>query len=142
MEDNARTNANANTPANAETDDRTRLLTLSQAARVAPGSPTPNCVWRWCRRGVIARSGRRVRLEHVRVGGKLFTSAEWLDSFGHRLAEADADYFDNEEADSPRDQGPALPKQRARRLVRRSSTDEATQARRARVRAELEAEGL
>lgn len=142
MQDNARTNANDNTPANAETDGRSRLLTLSQAARIAPGSPTPNCVWRWCRRGVIARSGRRVRLEHVRVGGKLFTSAEWLDSFGRRLAEADADYFDNEEADSSGVQGPALPKQRARRLVRRSPTDEATQARRARVRAELEAEGL
>ena len=142
MQDNARTNPNANTTANAEANDHTRLLTLSQAARVAPGSPAPNCVWRWCRRGVIARSGRRVRLEHVRVGGKLFTSAEWLDSFGRLLAEADADYFDNEEADAPRDKGPALPRQRARRLVRRSSTDEATQARRARVRAELEAEGL
>ncbi len=142
MEDNAHTKANADTPANAEANDRTRLLTLSQAARVAPGSPTPNCIWRWCRRGVIARSGRRIRLEHVRVGGKLFTSAEWLESFGRRLAEADADYFDNEEADAPRDKGPALPKQRARRLVRRSSNDEATQARRARVRAELEAEGL
>jgi len=76
------------------------------------------------------------------VGGKLFTSAEWLDSFGRRLAEADADYFDNEEADSPREQGPALSKQRARRSVQRSSNDEATQARRARVRSELESEGL
>jgi hypothetical protein len=142
MQDNARTNPNDNTPANAEIDDRTQLLTLSQAARIAPGAPTPNCVWRWCRRGVMARSGRRIRLEHVRVGGKLFTSAQWLDSFGRRLAEADADYFDDGEVDSPQDPGPKLPKQKARRRVRRSSTEEATESRRARVRAELEAEGL
>jgi hypothetical protein len=142
MEDNARMNDNFSTAANGETTDRTQLLTLSQAARIAPGAPTPNCVWRWCRRGVMARSGRRIRLEHVRVGGKLFTSVRWLDSFGRRLAEADADYFDNEEVDSSCDPEPEPPKKKERRRVRRSSTEEATESRRARVRAELEAEGL
>jgi hypothetical protein len=35
----------------------------------------------------------RVRLEHVRVGGKIFTSAEALQNFFRSLAEADAAYF-------------------------------------------------
>jgi hypothetical protein len=69
-------------------------ITLSQAAKIAPGRPSINCLWRWCRRGVIARSGERVRLQHVRVGGKIFTAALWLEEFGRQLAEADQRYFD------------------------------------------------
>jgi hypothetical protein len=68
-------------------------ITLTQATKVAPGRPSINCVWRWCRKGVIARSGERVRLQHVRIGGKLYTTQTWLDQFGRQLAEADAKYF-------------------------------------------------
>jgi hypothetical protein len=70
-------------------------------------------MWRWCRRGVLARTGDRIRLEHVRVGGKLFTRPEWVQDFGHRLAQADARYFDREEAKRP--EVPAKP---AHRIVR------------------------
>lgn len=69
-------------------------LTLSEAAKIAPGRPSTNCLWRWCRRGVLARSGERVHLQHVRIGGKIFITPQWLEEFGHRLAEADVAYFE------------------------------------------------
>lgn len=73
----------------------------------------------------------------------MFTTARWLDEFGQRLADADAVYFEIEKEqtgetapDSP------SPRRRARRLPpsRRSTTFD--DGRRARIRAELEAEGL
>ncbi|MBL9149404.1 MAG: DUF1580 domain-containing protein [Phycisphaerae bacterium] len=83
-----------------ETDSH---ITLGDAAKLAPGRPSTNCIWRWCRRGVLSRGGERIRLQHVRAGGKIFTTAEWVDQFVRRLAEADAAYFDR------RDQMPATP---------------------------------
>jgi len=70
-----------------------QYITLHEAAKLVPGGTSANCIWRWARKGVIARSGERVRLQHVRIGGKLFTTAEWLTQFGLALAEADASYF-------------------------------------------------
>jgi len=84
METNARTNAT--------------YLTLTQVAKIAPGRPTANAVWRWCRRGVKARSGGRIRLQHIRAGGQIFSTAAWLEQFGRQLAEADANYFSLQEA--------------------------------------------
>lgn len=69
-------------------------ITLTQAAKITPGRPSTNCIWRWCRRGVLARNGQRVRLEHVRIGGKIFTTRRWVEAFGKSLAEADTTYFD------------------------------------------------
>ncbi|MCC7406677.1 MAG: DUF1580 domain-containing protein [Phycisphaeraceae bacterium] len=69
-------------------------ITLTQAAKITPGRPSTNCIWRWCRRGVLARNGQRVRLEHVRIGGKIFTTRRWVEAFGKALAEADTSYFD------------------------------------------------
>ena len=69
------------------------LLTLTQAAKVAPGRPSSNCLWRWCRRGVLSRSGGRLCLRHVRIGSRIFTTARWLQEFGDRLAAADAAHF-------------------------------------------------
>jgi hypothetical protein len=80
-----------------EKDD---YITLTEAAKLAPGRPSVNCIWRWARKGVLARDGRRVRLEHVRIGGKLYTSAQWMAQFGQALAEADASYFLLDEAAS------------------------------------------
>jgi len=121
-------------------------VTLSQAARLAPGRPSPNCVWRWCRRGVLARTGERVRLEHVRLGGRLYTTPRWLEAFGRRLAEADAAYFDATNGDAGREPATApassasAPAPAPRR--RRRPTDREEADRRARVAAELDAEGL
>jgi len=78
-------------------------ITLTQAAKLAPGRPSINCLWRWARKGVLARSGRRVRLGHVRIGGKLFTTAAWVSQFGVALAEADVNYFDLDSAPVLRD---------------------------------------
>jgi len=72
--------------------DCKELITLT-ATKVAPGRPSTHCVWRWCRRGVKARSGERVFLEHLRMGGKLVTSERWVRDFGQRLAAADQAHF-------------------------------------------------
>lgn len=68
-------------------------LTLSQATHIPPGRPSTNCLWRWCRRGVKSRSGERVRLQHVRAGGKVFTTADWVKTFLAQLAAADTSHF-------------------------------------------------
>jgi len=70
------------------------LITLTEAAKITPGRPSTNCLWRWCRRGVLSRGGERIRLEHRRIGGKIFTARDWLDEFGRKLAEADTQHFD------------------------------------------------
>lgn len=78
-------------------DDRqqpTDYLDLTQAAQITPGRPSSNCLWRWARRGVLARNGERVHLRHVRLGGRILTTRRWLDEFGHALATADARFFD------------------------------------------------
>ncbi len=64
-------------------------LSLTDVAKVTPGRPSTNCVWRWCRRGVLSRSGERIRLQHVRMGGMIYTTHAWLEKFGHLLAAAD-----------------------------------------------------
>ena len=119
-----------------EPDER---VTLSQAARIAPGGVSPNCIWRWCRRGVLSRMGERVRLEHIRAGGKLFTTPRWIEEFGKRLAEADAVYFETASEPEPTPEPAPTP---ARRRARRRLTDQEEAERQARVRAELDAEGL
>jgi hypothetical protein len=67
---------------------------LAKASELLPGRPAVNCIWRWCRRGVLGRNGVRVRLQHIRIGGKIFTSCEWIADFTRQLAESDAAYFD------------------------------------------------
>ena len=55
------------------------LIGLALAGK--PSGTSPSAVSRWCSRGVKAPDGRRVRLEHVRAGGKLLTSAESVARF-------------------------------------------------------------
>jgi len=112
-------------------------ITLTQAAKIAPGRPSTNCLWRWCRRGVLARSGERIKLEHLRIGGKLYTRHAWVDEFGRRLADADAKYFD---AASERCGAPALSPASAPVSARRRR--EQRQADLSRVERELQEEGL
>lgn len=68
-------------------------ITLEEAAAIAPGHRSSNCIWRWCRRGVQSRSGERIALRHVRIGRQVFTTARWLVEFGEKMAEADSAYF-------------------------------------------------
>ena len=76
-------------------------ITLHKAAKLVPGGTSANCIWRWCRKGVLARDGQRVRLQHVRIGGKLYTTEPWLTQFGQALAEADASYFEIDTGPAP-----------------------------------------
>jgi hypothetical protein len=64
------------------------LLSMKQAAKLVPsrrsGRPCSSAtLWRWAMRGV-----RGIRLESLCVGGSLMTSAEALEDFFRRLAEA------------------------------------------------------
>lgn len=105
------------------------LLTLSQAAKIAPGRPSSNCLWRWCRRGVLSRSGERVYLHHARVGGKVYTSKQWLEDFGQALAEADAAYFRQNEDDAVPPPTSSRSKRRRQRFEqhRRDTVEQASQ---------------
>lgn len=52
------------------------LISLSKAARLAPGRPHLSTVWRWATAGF-----RGIRLETVTVAGRRLTSAEALRRF-------------------------------------------------------------
>jgi len=78
-----------------ETTTADRYLTLSDATRHLPGRPHTSSVWRWCRKGVKARNGERIKLQSWRYGGRVYTTLEALDAFGRAMAEADAEHFDD-----------------------------------------------
>lgn len=73
-------------------------LTLSQAARLAPGRPSSSATWRWCRKGLKARDGSSVFLKHVRVGRTVYTTAAWLHAFFEAVATADQNHFSGRDA--------------------------------------------
>ena len=62
-------------------------LTVVQAAKLAPGRPSANAIWRWAAHGIKTPTGR-VYLRHLRMGGKLLTTSEWIIDFGLAMAEA------------------------------------------------------
>ena len=68
-------------------------ITLANAAKRCPGRPSANAVWRWCRTGIRSRTGLVVRLEHIRVGGRIFTTEDALNRFFAAVAQADEGYF-------------------------------------------------
>jgi hypothetical protein len=69
------------------------LIPIGKVAALCPSRVSTNTVWRWMRRGVLARNGQRVRLWHCRCGGKLFSSEQALTHFFQETADADAIYF-------------------------------------------------
>lgn len=115
--------------------DAEEHITLSQAAKLAPGRPSSNCVWRWCREGVKAASGTRVRLKHVRFGSRIFTTRQWLNDFGLALAQADTAHFQRDE-NAPATRQQTKPKPPSNRARRAASDD----ARRRHLEAERELE--
>ena len=86
----------------------TEYLSLTEVAKYCPGGstsdtsdkkrkrkrPHPASVWRWCRYGILARNGNRIRLRHYRVGGKIFTKMTDLTEFFSAIAQADAKHFE------------------------------------------------
>lgn len=123
--------------------DSSSLLSLTEAAHRVTGNPSASAVWRWCRRGVLGRDGTRIRLEHRRVGGKIFTSPAWLDAFTKALTDADTAYFaakqDVANGTAPRAPGFNAPKRPRNRRRQKPVMDPGQQQR---VCAELDGEGL
>jgi len=64
-------------------------ITLSEAAQRTPGRPSAGTIWRWARRGILTRAGHTVRLQHVRVGGRVYTTDMWLQDFFREVAAQD-----------------------------------------------------
>lgn len=59
---------------------RADYLTLGQASRMLPGTPTAGTLARWVREGI--RIGDQViRLRAVAMGKRLFTQVIWLEEF-------------------------------------------------------------
>ncbi|MBL7147094.1 MAG: DUF1580 domain-containing protein [Phycisphaerae bacterium] len=77
-------------------NDSEALLALSAAAKRCPGRPNTSTLWRWARKGIKARSGPRIRLEHVRVGGKIYVTLDSLNRFFKKVASADMEYFEKQ----------------------------------------------
>ncbi len=77
------------------------VLSLSEAARLLPTRPHGSTLWRWARKGVKSRAGRRIRLEHIRIGHRVFTSIEALDRFVSAVADADVEHFELQTERSP-----------------------------------------
>ncbi|MGD8453621.1 MAG: DUF1580 domain-containing protein [Phycisphaerae bacterium] len=67
-------------------------ISLAQAAQRTPSRVSPATVWRWARRGVKSRIGKMIQLQHVRVGGRVFTKQRWLDEFFAAVAAADLEH--------------------------------------------------
>ena len=110
---------------------RDGYLTLVEASKLTPGHPSTQCMWRWCRKGVKSRGGGRIRIQHVRMGGRVYTTAKWIEEFGKRLADSDAEHFDRDR--------PAPPANKRRR---RQRSDSHPQADIIRAEEELKAAGL
>lgn len=75
--------------------NKNQYLTLGQAARKYCRKPlAPSTLWRWATEGLLAKTGRRVRLKYLVEGGTKVTTPEWLDEFREALAEEDQKFFD------------------------------------------------
>ena len=79
-----------------------QYLDTVEAAKVCPGTPHYVTIWRWARQGLQTKSGRRVYLRYVRVGGKLCTTEDWLHQFFEALAAEDMSVVARQVSNSPR----------------------------------------
>lgn len=68
-----------------------QLIDLTKASKLLPiingKRVSTNAIWRWCRKGI-----QGTQLEYVRVGRRIFTSAQALNRFTNALAAADRKY--------------------------------------------------
>ena len=69
------------------------LISLTEASKIVPRRPTVSTLWRWARKGLRARDGQLIRLEHRRIGARVYTTASWLSDFFARCTAADQAYF-------------------------------------------------
>ena len=80
------------------------LLTVKQARRELPNRPSINTVYRWFWKGV--RGG--IRLESIRIGGRVYTSKEACSRFIYASSEVRADETCNREKEAIRQAQEAL----------------------------------
>ncbi|MFG0331700.1 MAG: DUF1580 domain-containing protein [Phycisphaerales bacterium] len=111
--------------------EKPERISLAQAARLCPNRPSPSTIWRWARRGLKARNGRRIRLHHIRCGGRVYTTSEALDEFFQALAAADCDHFDHSVFDAS-DGGKRVGRDRLIRLAERELDEVDSRTRRGR----------
>lgn len=64
-------------------------LELQCAAKYSPCKTSYAALWRQCRKGVLARNGQRIFLEHWRYGRRLYTTLAAIDAFAKAVAKAD-----------------------------------------------------
>lgn len=101
----------------AKKHDPTEYISLSEAARLVPGHPHASSLWRWARKGVKARNGETIRLEHRRIGARVFVRRADLDNFFSEVARADAEHF-NQATIPPQEPKTRTEKQRVRDIER------------------------
>lgn len=68
------------------------VIGFAEAAKRLPESTKGkrvhiSCLYRWANGGLIGRAGELVRLETVKVGGRVYTSVEALQRFFDRLSD-------------------------------------------------------
>ena len=95
-------------------DNENTLIDLKAAAKLVPFKPSPTAVWRWCRKGILARNGKRIYLEHRRYGRRLFTTKAALEAFAKATAEADSEHLAQV---SPAKPAPVKPRSEDRRAA-------------------------
>lgn len=94
---------------------------LKSAAKKFPAVdgryPHVSAVWRACRKGLLARSGRRIRLEHKRVGRRIVIPNGAVERFLEELAREDLNHFDAPAAPPATAPEPATPALRAKQIA-------------------------
>ena len=67
----------------------TNYISLREAADLVPTSPAVCTIWRWCVNGIhVRKAAQTIKLRSVFIGRKMFTTADWLEEFIHRLTAA------------------------------------------------------
>lgn len=127
---------------NAQPSAAPSYLSLSQAARLAPGRPSASATWRWCRRGLKGRDGSAVFLKHVRVGRTVYTTAPWLHQFFEAVAAADQKHFQARESLAVQAAKGAVAAPRTRPVARDNAAAASLPARQDELDAALRKEGL
>ena len=59
-----------------EAGDSIQYIGMAQAAKISPGRPSASTPWRWAKKGVGG-----IHLQHIRVGGRVLTTPEWVEEF-------------------------------------------------------------
>jgi hypothetical protein len=61
-------------------DNENEYIPINVASQFIPGRPHRATIWRWCLKG-IRRNGATVKLSTVAVGGRRFTTKEFIAAF-------------------------------------------------------------